>query len=165
MDPQAIVRRGYDAIGERYLASFVKEGSSPRARYLAKLKSWLRAESRALELGCGPGYPVTQTLARKCRVVAVDLSGAQLALARRHAVDASLVQADMVEVHFVPECFDAVVAFYSLTHVPRDQHAIVLERIATWLRPGGLFLATMGAGDADDSVQERWLDVPMFFSH
>ncbi len=31
--------------------------------------------------------------------------------------------------------------------------------------PGGLFLATMGAGDTPDAVQPEWLGVAMFFSH
>ena len=33
--------------------------------------------------------------------------------------------------------FDAICAFYSITHVPREQHALLLRRIASWLRPGG----------------------------
>ncbi len=46
-----------------------------------------------------------------------------------------------------PASFDAVVALYSMAHLPRERHAALLARIAGWLRPGGLFLASLGAGD------------------
>ena len=61
------------------------------------------------------------------------------------------------------EQFNAVTAFYSVTHLPRDSHGALFTRIAAWLRPGGLFLASLGASDCPDSVEE-WLGVPMFFS-
>jgi SAM-dependent methyltransferase len=165
MDPQSIVRRGYDAIGRRYLETLALSRSSPRMRYLNTLLRELGGNSAVLELGCGPGYPVTQALAMRFKVVAVDLSARQLALARRHAPAAFLVQADMCRLHFCPASFDAVVAFYSLTHVPRARLGELLARVAEWLRPGGLFVATMGAGDTPGSVEEDWLGVPMFFSH
>lgn len=163
--PQTLVRAGYDAIGNRYLAAAAGDSSSPRMRYVTKLLARLHPGNRVLDLGCGPGYPATQALATSCRVVAVDLSAAQLALARRHAPTATLLQADMSQLDLAPESFDAVAALYSLTHVPRARHALVLGRVARWLRPGGYLLVTMGAGDAADSLEEGWLGAPMFFSH
>jgi hypothetical protein len=38
----------------------------------------------------------------------------------------------------------------------------MLARIASWLRPGGRVLATLGTGGGDWSGE--WLGVPMFFS-
>jgi hypothetical protein len=58
-----------------------------------------------------------------------------------------------------------VVAFYSLTHVPRDEQGDLLGRIRRWLRPGGLFLASMGADDEPGDVEADWLGVDMYFSH
>jgi hypothetical protein len=49
--------------------------------------------------------------------------------------------------------------------VPRDEHLPLLERIRTWLRPGGLFLASMGADDVPGEVEADWLGVDMYFSH
>jgi hypothetical protein len=59
--------------------------------------------------------------------------------------------------------FDAVTAFYSIAHVSRGQHGPLFRRIATWLRPGGLFLASLGCGGNDGTVED-WLGTPMFFS-
>lgn len=165
MDPQTVVRRGYDTLGDRYLRAFTGTGSWPRLKYIHELTSELQPGSPILELGCGPGYPVTQALAERYSVVAVDLSRSQLALARTQAPAAILLQADMTRLQFAPASFDAVVAFYSLTHVPRDRHAQVLRRAEVWLRPGGLLVGTMGTGDIPGAVEDDWLGVPMFFSH
>jgi len=87
--------------------------------------------------------PMTAALALERTVTGVDISGTQLEMARRNAPSATFIHADMTSLAFEPGSFDAVVAFYSLTHVPRDEHLPLLERIRTWLRPGGLFLASM----------------------
>lgn len=69
----------------------------------------------------------------------------------------------MTTIELPPASFDAVTACYSIAHVPRDQHGFLFQRIATWLRPGGHFLAALGCG-ADDGTVEEWLGTPMFFS-
>jgi hypothetical protein len=56
-----------------------------------------------------------------------------------------------------------VTAFYSISHVPREKHGALVRRVATWLKPGGSFLAVLGSGDLPDWTSE-WLGVPMFFS-
>jgi hypothetical protein len=40
----------------------------------------------------------------------------------------------MTTIEFPARAFDAVSAFYSITHVPRDEHARLLQKIAGWLR-------------------------------
>jgi hypothetical protein len=60
---------------------------------------------------------------------------------------ARFVQADMTEIGFAPSSFDAVVALYVLNHVPREEYAPLLGRIATRLRLGGFLLATFRAND------------------
>jgi len=165
MDPKRIVADGYDEIALRYLDWSALAPSPERMRYLERLLGLLPPGAEVLELGCGAGVPVTQALAERCRVIGVDISAAQLELAERYVPDATFIQADMAALEFAPGSFDAVVAFYALTHIPRDEHAALLGRIATWLRPGGLLFATMGAGDSPDCVEPDWLGAPMFFSH
>ena len=48
----------------------------------------------------------------------------------------------MTTLDFKPETFDAVVSFYSIIHVPREEHLALIDKIALWLKPGGSFLAT-----------------------
>lgn len=162
-DPAGIVERGYDAIADRYLAwSRLVEGD-PRHRMLADLMGRLPDGARVLELGCGAGEPATRLLAERLAVIGVDLSAEQLRRARERAPRASLVRADMATVCFEEASFDAAVALYSIVHVPRRLHAALFARVASWLRPGGLLLASLAAHGAADEVQEDWLGVPMFF--
>jgi cyclopropane fatty-acyl-phospholipid synthase-like methyltransferase len=164
-DPKELVAGGYDEIAMRYLAWSALAPSPERMAQLRRLLELLPPGADVLELGCGAGVPVTRALAERGSVTGVDISAEQLALAERHVPDARLIHADMAELDFEAESFDAVVAFYALTHLPRDEHAALLERIAGWLRPGGLFFATMGANDSPDMVEPDWLGTPMFFSH
>ena len=165
MDPKRIVADGYDAISDRYLAWSDLWPSATRLRYLGLAVELIAAVSDVLELGCGAGIPMTAALAEGRAVTGIDISAAQIAAARRNVPAATFTQADMTALDFEPESFDAVVAFYALTHVPRDEQGELLGRIRRWLRPGGLFLASMCADDEPGDVEADWLGVDMYFSH
>ena len=164
-DPKRIVEEGYNAIAERYVAWSDLRPSPARLRYLALARELIPAGSDVLELGCGAGFPMTAALADDRTVTGVDISAVQVDMARRNVPNATFIQADMTSLAFEPETFDAVVAFYSLTHVPRDEQTDLITRIHRWLRPGGVFLASMGADDAPGDVEADWLGVDMYFSH
>lgn len=163
-DPQNIIESGYDAMAEQYLAVF-GEGitDDPRIRFVGELAGHLPDGARVLELGCGAGVPATALLAQRFDVLGVDISAAQLALAAQRVPNAAFRKADMISLELPDTSFDAVTAFYSFNHVPRDQQLPLLAKIARWLRPGGLLLASFGQGGSADDV-EPWLGVPMFFA-
>ena len=165
MDPKQIVAQGYDTIAERYAEWAGRTRTDERERYSAVLLNALPPGATVLELGCGVGVPTPQHLARRFAVTGVVISAQHIALARRNVPVATFVQADMAALDFPPAGFDAVAAFYSIIHVPREEHAALLHDIATWLRPGGLLVATMGAGSTEAAVEPDWLGVPMYFSH
>jgi len=52
---------------------------------------------------------------------------------------------DITRLDFPASSFHAVTAFYALTHLPYGELPSLLMRIAYWLRPGGLLVASMGA--------------------
>jgi SAM-dependent methyltransferase len=165
MDPKRVVADGYDTMAERYLAWSDLRPSPTRLRYLALALELIPPGSDVLDLGCGAGVPMTAALAEDRAVTGVDISSTQLALARRNVPGATFLRADMTALTFEPASLDAVVAFYSLTHVPRDEQAELLGHIRSWLRPGGIFLASMGADDEPGDVEPDWLGVDMYFSH
>jgi SAM-dependent methyltransferase len=107
---------------------------------------------------------MTTRLAEGRRLTGVDISPVQVERARRNVPDATFIAADMTALDFAPASFDAVVAFYALTHVPRDELAGLLGRIRGWLRPGGLLIATMGVENDPGTVEPDWLGVEMYFS-
>jgi SAM-dependent methyltransferase len=162
-EPARVVAAGYDALVERYREWAAATTDRGRDRLLPELIARLPDGARVLDLGCGTGVPATRELAAHYAVTAVDISKGQLAEARRNVPTATFVEADIARVAFEPESFEGVTSFYALAHVPRRLHGELLRRIASWLAPGGLFLATLGAGDSPDWIGE-WLGQRMFFS-
>jgi ubiquinone/menaquinone biosynthesis C-methylase UbiE len=136
----------------------------PWERFVDELKAQLSLEgsARLLDLGCGNGDKLAR-LAERFEVLGVDVSEGQLRLARARAPEARFVHGDFSELVFEDESFDAVTALYSIAHVPRDEHTVLFARVARWLRPGGFFLASLGARGREDWTGE-WLGVEMFFS-
>jgi SAM-dependent methyltransferase len=83
--------------------------------------------------------------------------------ARAAVPDAEFVCADFTALELAPASFDAVVAFYSFNHVPRDLLAGLFADVHSWLAPGGLFMSVLGTGDTEGWTGE-WLGAPTFFS-
>ena len=162
-DPRRIVARGYDQIALRYAAWHVE--GNPAMRFVRELDGRLPDRADVLELGCGRGVPVTRELAKRHRVTGVDVSAAQIELARHHVPEASFIQADYTELDVARGSLDAVVAVLTLTHVPRDEHPELLTRIGGWVRDGGFLLCSLGVGDTPGTIEEDWLGAPMYFSH
>lgn len=162
-EPAKTVAAGYDRIAQRYLEWSGEVRGDPRPRFTRELTDRLPTRPAVLDLGCGAGVPSTAALAEVGDVVGVDVSTTQLELARRRVPSARFVRGDMSTAEFPASSFDAVTAFYSIAHVPRDRHAGLFTRIAGWLRPGGHFLAALGSG-AEHGTADDWLGAPMFFS-
>lgn len=155
-DPHAIVGSGYDRIAERYLVA--SEETRAHATYfrgfLDRCLRSIAAGGTILDLGCGAGL-ISSELARRGRVIGVDLSSEQLRLARARVPAASFVLADMSELEVRDGVVDAIAVFWSVIHVRRERHAELFARMRMWLRPGGVLFGTLGSGD----------NAPMYWSH
>jgi ubiquinone/menaquinone biosynthesis C-methylase UbiE len=159
-----VVRRGYDVLSARYDEAY--DGETKYREWLDEILSRLPSHSRVLDLGCGSGVPVALTLAEAGhQVTGVDLSEVQVSRARTRVPAVTFIQADATKLNLPAASFDAVLSFYALIHIPLDEQQSLLQRIAEWLRPGGLFVATIGSS-AWTGAEENWLggDVPMWWS-
>jgi ubiquinone/menaquinone biosynthesis C-methylase UbiE len=161
-DPKRVVERGYDQVAQDY-ARLEGETEWPRMRWLRKLLNRLEPGSSVLDLGCGSGDPADIEISKEHKVTGVDISQAQINLARQNVPTGHFTHGDAGSVEFQEAHFDAVVSFYTLEHVPRREHETILQRIYQWLRDGGFLLVSIEAGDFDD-VMGEWLGVPMFIS-
>jgi cyclopropane fatty-acyl-phospholipid synthase-like methyltransferase len=156
------VQAGYDELAADFGEWGERIEGDPWERFLEDLAARLPDGASVLDLGCGNGAK-TERLARRFEVVGVDISEEQLRLARAQAPGATFVQSDFAELDVPAESLDAVTAFYSFVHVPREQHADLFARIKRWLKPGGLFLASLSHLGGPGRTEE-WLGVEMFFS-
>jgi ubiquinone/menaquinone biosynthesis C-methylase UbiE len=163
-EPENIVAMGYDEMAGNYGSWALQHERPDRDKYTALLMEHLPEGSELLELGCGPGDPTTKTLAQKYTVTANDISASCLDLARKNAPGATFVQGDMTTLDFGDNSFDAVVAYYAFHHIPRDRYEPLLDNIAKWLRPNGIFMAAFYPYDVEHLVTEDWHGSTMFWS-
>ena len=168
MDRHEIVRTGYDLIAQEYFERMA--GSRSRGgvlaqaeRHIAAVRERVPRGSKVVDLGCGAGVPFTQALAEDFDVTGVDFSARQLELAREHVPQARFIQSDMTEVAFPAASVDAVTAFFSVIHVRRELHSTLFSNTARWLKPGGIFLATLGTKDRAEDWEDGWLGAPQMF--
>ena len=91
---------------------------------------------RALDLASGPGRHAVRLAERGWSVTAVDSSRVALDLLHKRAPSVTTVCADLErdEFAFEPNAWDLILDFH---YLQRD----LFEKVATALRPGGLFVA------------------------
>jgi trans-aconitate methyltransferase len=137
------------------------------------LVDWLapQAGERILDLGCGDGALTEKLIECGATVVGVDASAELVAAARERGIDARL--ADAQALTFAGE-FDAVFSNAAMHWMKRDPDG-VLAGVARALKPGGRFVAEMGAagniaairGAIHDAMARRGYDAaqadPWFF--
>ena len=149
------VRRGYDSIAESYTAE--RSSDERELALLDRFLETLPSDARLLDVGCGGGTPVLRKCCTVGSATGLDFSRTQLELATSNAPQAALLQGDMTSLPIRDDAFDAVTAFHSLIHVPRDEHQSVYDEFERVLRPGGRLLVTTGTG-AWSGTNPDWLE-------
>lgn len=149
------VRRGYNVASTAYRCD--DDDPVEYRRWCDALEAVLDRRSDVLDLGCGCGVPVARQLTRSGhRVTGVDMSAVQIERAQRLVPEASFLLGDLCDVAFGAGSFDAVVCLYAIIHVPVEHQPVVIDKIGSWLRPGGRLLLSAGS-QAWTGSEERWL--------
>jgi cyclopropane fatty-acyl-phospholipid synthase-like methyltransferase len=159
------VSSAYDRSAERWRATRSLELSPVVTRLLEIALEGVAANARVLDVGCGAGVPLARALvARGFRVTGLDFSDRLLNIARAEVPTASFVHGDMrtIPSREIGDDYDLIVAWDSVFHVPRADHAAVFGRLASWLRPGGRLLLSVG-GSAWEGTSEM-LGETFFYS-
>jgi ubiquinone/menaquinone biosynthesis C-methylase UbiE len=173
-DLKTRLKESYDAVAPEYNAWTVAHATR-RIEYLDKFLDVLlpsidegaaQSPVKILELGCGAGVPVMKKLldltrppsSKKLHLIGNDLSTAQLNAARENlgSENVEWVEGDMMSLSFPDTSLDAVLAFYSIIHLPREEQYLMLDKITSWLKPGGLILANFSAEETGGEVLEQW---------
>jgi SAM-dependent methyltransferase len=163
MNPKETVRKGYERAAEAYLAE--RPQDSPDIAALDHLLRHLVPGARVLDAGCGAGVPILRSLSERYQATGIDFAERQLALAARHAPGAALACMDLTRLGFAAGSFDAVVSYYAIIHIPREEHTGILADLHRLLRPGGLAFLCLGAEDIAEDRDGDYYGVPMYWSH
>ncbi|HEY32599.1 MAG TPA: methyltransferase domain-containing protein [Dehalococcoidia bacterium] len=155
-----LVQRGYNSCAAEYDTSRQREAGPE----LTLLTSRLRDGATILDVGCGAGVPIARTLSQRFAVTGVDISGEMISRARANVPQATFIKGDIMSVELPPSHLDAAVAFYSIFHLPREEHPELLRRIYRWLKPGGYLLATLSYLN-EAPYTEDYLGVTMYWSN
>lgn len=140
---------GFDAVAPGYIAGRGTGGTVGAS----VVRAWAAALPRGaavLDLGCGPGVPITQVLVDAgLRVWAVDASPRMLAAFQARFPDLPTECASVEASRFFDPpfhgAFDAAVAWGLLFLLEDGVQAHVLAKVARALAPGGRFLFTAPA--------------------
>jgi ubiquinone/menaquinone biosynthesis C-methylase UbiE len=125
----------YDEFADWYDAEFATtELGRSACRIVLRLLG--DGPGQVLDAGCGGGAHAAAFAEHGWHVTGVDISPAQLELARRRRVE--VVEADAAELPFEDGSFDAAISMF--THTDVGDFAAVIREIARVLRPEGRFV-------------------------
>src|SRR5690349_18512984 len=137
---------GYDEIASIYVAGRGRRPVDGDAIGAAVVREWARGfppGATVLDLGSGPGEPSTRIL-QEAGVVpyAVDASSAMVAAFRERFPDVPIEHGTVEASRYFDRTFDGVLAWGLLFLLTPATQALVIEKVARALQPGGRFLFT-----------------------
>jgi SAM-dependent methyltransferase len=160
-DYKKLVRDGYDRCAEKYNRSR-QDDASPELRFLI---SRLDRSASVLDIGCGGGIPVCKELARTCSVTGVDISPIQIGFARQNVPSGHFLCGDIMIMDFPEASFDAIVSFYAVFHIPKEEHEELFRRTYRWLKPNGYLLASVTFENEDPYTEDDFFGVTIYWSN
>ena len=145
----------WDKLAERYAKTPIPDPDA-YAYTLERTRSYLNAQDRVLELGCGTGTTALALADATGRYTASDVSANMVGIGKGKAEAAGVDNIDFVAADAgdpaLGDGYDAVLAF-NLLHLVEDLPQTA-SRVSDMLRPGGLFISktfclpTRGLGPA-----------------
>ncbi len=131
---------GYDDVSESFIAS------RSTTIGVSVVRSWAQSlphASRVLEIGCGNGIPITQTLIDEgLNVYAVDASSKMVTAFRRNFPNTPVTCEAAERLHNLDERFDAAIAWGLLFLLMPEKQKTVIYNIGNALNSNGRFLFT-----------------------
>ncbi len=160
----AVTRAGYDLAAAAYRAATDTVNDDHRVG-LEQFAGALGAGARVLEIGSGGGRDARWFEAAGLTVRRTDVTPGFVALLRADGHDAEVLDplTCPAEALAAGGPFDGVWASASLLHVARADLPVVLARLASVTRPGGLLRLSLKEGDGEGWSRHGDVDLPRMF--
>jgi SAM-dependent methyltransferase len=143
---------GYESVADEFLARRGCRRTRSSAIGVTQVRKWaktLAPGSSVLDLGCGPGFPVTSVLVEEgLEVFAVDGSPSLVAAFRENLPGVPVLCEAVQTSRFFDRTFDSVLAVGLMFLLPADEQHRLIQRCDEILRPNGRLLFTSTAAPA-----------------
>lgn len=163
-DIRKIVKEGYEKGG---YAGHFRTSSKPNKmekKFLDRLAGFVPEGAKILDLGCGIGIPFDKYLVDKgLKVTGIDVVHKHIEQAKKNIPNATFIEGDFSKMDFGGEHFYAIIAFYSIFHIPREEQQDLFKKMYDLLKDEGVVLMTLATGESD-SVEKDWCGAPMAWS-
>lgn len=159
-----IVEKGYDR--GNYSSAFrtSKKPNKMEKIFLDKLIQLIPKNAKVLDLGSGVGIPFDKYLVdNKIKVTGIDISQKHVNLAKKNVPKAKFIKGDFSRYNF-KERFDAIISFYAIFHIPREEHHELFSKMYELLNKRGIILVTLGAKEYKYDVNPNFVGAPMAWS-
>jgi len=143
----------------------IEREEEEEVKSLSEFSSRIPLDGRVLDAGCGNGA-YSRILSEKFEVIGVDISEKQIELAKQNAPKAKFICQDMTKVTFPDEHFNGILSYYSIIHIPREEHYELLRNFRRMLKINGIVLLTFHNSDDPESYDENFFGsgAKMFWS-
>ncbi|MGV9453112.1 class I SAM-dependent methyltransferase [Streptomyces sp. NPDC003635] len=157
MEHQEQTRAAYDGVVELYAAKFANQlEEQPFSRNMIRTFAELvrrTGNSRAADVGCGPGHLTAMLHDLGLDAFGLDLSPAMIDHARRTHPALRFEEARMESLPVEDSALGGVLAHYSMIHTPPgDLPALLAEQVRV-LSPGGLLMVSFFGTDEPEPVR------------
>jgi ubiquinone/menaquinone biosynthesis C-methylase UbiE len=157
-EKKGIVREGYNKAAKRLQEIFgIEKDGSEKLKLLVDFIARMPLAGKILDAGCGNGA-YSRYLSDKFKVIGVDISEKQIELARKNAPKAEFFCEDMTKITFPDKNFDGILSYYSIIHVPRDEHYDLLRNFYRMLKLNGVVLLTFHTNDDPESYEKDFFN-------
>jgi cyclopropane fatty-acyl-phospholipid synthase-like methyltransferase len=162
-DMRKVVEEGYDKGDYTSAYRMSKEPNKMEKFFLDKLIKLIPKNANVLDLGSGPGIPIDNYLVDKgIKITGIDISQNHVNLAKKNVPKAKFIKGDFSKYDF-DEKFDAIISFYAIFHIPREEHQDLFLKIYDLLNDGGIILVTLGTSGTKYG-EEDWAGTTMAWS-
>ena len=157
------IEASYDSIAAEFADEFFGELARKPfdCHLLDEFAEMLRGKGRVCEIGCGPGQIARYLKNRGVDMCGVDVSQQMVDNASRLNPDISFQKGDMCQLTCFPdESLAAVVLFYSIIHLKRQDAPATLKELKRVLEPGGRALISFHGGEGE-LRRDAWYEKPV----